>query len=204
MSKHFLDDPATTLLETLIDQVSHQDAAALRTLFELTSSRLFGITLCILGRREWANDVLQDAFVTVWRSAVQYRHEASGPMAWLTVIARNRTFDYLRQLRARGADRETAWSRKLEDKPVADIEGPFETAFLKDETAFLALALNKLDGYQRRAITLSCLCQLTQAEIAEVMNAPLRSVKTWIRSGTRDLRLSLDMVCTGEAVKAKK
>ena len=70
-------------LVTLIDRIAQRDETALRALYDLTSPRLFGLAMRVLRRRDAAEDVLQESFLTVWRAAGDYRLSLSPPLAWL-------------------------------------------------------------------------------------------------------------------------
>ena len=78
--------------------------AALRELYDLTSSRLYGVALRVVTNREWAEDVLQEAYLNIWRIAGNYREALSPPMAWLGVIVRSRALDFLRRRASERAD----------------------------------------------------------------------------------------------------
>ena len=75
-------------LRALIERIAQRDEAALRTLYERTSPRLFGLAMRVLRQRDTAEDVLQESFFTVWRVAVDYRASLSPPLAWLGLIVR--------------------------------------------------------------------------------------------------------------------
>ena len=82
--------PTDAELMHLLDRIAAHDEAALKTLYEQTSSKLFGLALRVLGHRDWAEDVLQEAFITIWRVAGDYRASLSPPMAWMGLIVRSR------------------------------------------------------------------------------------------------------------------
>lgn len=65
----------------LIDRVATKDEVALKLLYDQTASRLYGLALRILGNKEWAEDVLQESFLGIWRSAGTYRDSLSPPLA---------------------------------------------------------------------------------------------------------------------------
>lgn len=89
-------------LMALIDRVGRRDEAALRQLYDRTAPKLLGLAMRVVRQREWAEDVLQEAFLTIWRVAGDYRATLSPPMAWLGLIVRSRALDLLRR---RTADR---------------------------------------------------------------------------------------------------
>lgn len=68
-------------LIALLDRVAARDESALRALYDRTSSKLFGLAMRVVSRRDWAEDVLQEAFMTIWRAAADYRGSLSPPMA---------------------------------------------------------------------------------------------------------------------------
>src|SRR5258707_15093848 len=102
-------DPTPDTLAALLERVADSDAAGLRSRYELTSPKRFGLAMRILVRREWAEEVLQDAFVNVWRHAGDYRKSLSAAMTWLAAIVRHRALDRLRQQRSGVAAGETEW-----------------------------------------------------------------------------------------------
>src|SRR5512133_3076963 len=84
---------------------SHADAeAALRELYDLTSARLYGVALRVVTNREWAEDVLQETYLNIWRIAGDYRASLSPPLAWMGVIVRSRALDFLRRRASERAD----------------------------------------------------------------------------------------------------
>ena len=70
-------------LMALIDRIGHRDEAALRILYDRTAPKLMGLAMRVVRQREWAEDVLQESFLTVWRVAGDYRASLSPPLAWL-------------------------------------------------------------------------------------------------------------------------
>ena len=84
----------------------HADSeSALRELYDLTSSRLYGTALRVVTNREWAEDVLQEAYLNIWRIAGNYRAALSPPLAWMGVIVRSRALDFLRRRPVNGRTR---------------------------------------------------------------------------------------------------
>src|SRR5689334_24705171 len=83
-------------LAKLIARVALRDQAAFRELYRLTASRLLAVSMRMLRDQARAEDVLQEAFIGVWRTADRFAIEKSQPMTWLINIVRNRTIDALR------------------------------------------------------------------------------------------------------------
>jgi len=92
-------DTNRSLIATALGRIPAGDRAALQTVYRLTSAKLFGVALRILGERGEAEDVLQEVYVTVWRRAADFDASRASPMTWLIAIARNRAIDRLRASR---------------------------------------------------------------------------------------------------------
>jgi DNA-directed RNA polymerase specialized sigma24 family protein len=93
-----MQDTATdTELNTLINQIGLGDEAAMKRLYDLTSPRLYGLALRVVTKPEWAEDALQEAYLSVWRSALDFRNTLSPPLAWMGLIVRSRALDLLRR-----------------------------------------------------------------------------------------------------------
>jgi len=174
-------------LAALLERVAREDGEALRTLYELTSAKLFGLALRILVRREWAEEVLQESFVNVWRYAADYRRGLSAPMTWMAAIVRNRALDHLRRV----DHAETEWSETLDELiPAPDLD-PSEQALLSDDARRLAFCLGQLDPSQRQAVSLAYLRDHSHSEISNALRVPLGTVKSWIRRGLEKLKTCL-------------
>ncbi|WP_370192282.1 sigma-70 family RNA polymerase sigma factor, partial [Aurantimonas coralicida] len=95
--------------------VAAGDRGALQAVYDLTSAKLFGICLRILGDREEAEDVLQDVYLIIWRKAESFDAGRASPITWLATIARNRSIDRLRQVGPRRADKPVDAALDLAD-----------------------------------------------------------------------------------------
>jgi RNA polymerase sigma-70 factor (ECF subfamily) len=180
--------PTDAELMQLLDRIAAHDEAALKTLYEQTSSKLFGLALRVLGHRDWAEDVLQEAFITIWRVAGDYRASLSPPMAWMGLIVRSRALDLLRR---RSADRAHL-THELDDEMAHGIEGdspnPMDTTQASEQAFALHQCLGRLENKQREVVSLAYLRDLSHGELAEQLRLPLGTVKTWIRRGLDQLR----------------
>src|ERR1700736_927392 len=90
-----VEDDRSQLVAALA-RVAGGDRSALRTIYQDTSAKLFGVCLRILNDRGEAEDVLQDVYVTVWRKAAPFDPARASPIPWMVAIARNRAIDRLR------------------------------------------------------------------------------------------------------------
>ena len=178
-------------LKIWLAAVGHQDAAAFRSLYDATSSKLYGFALRILYKRELAEDVLQESFVSIWNNAAGYQSSLAAPLTWMTTIVRNKAFDLLRRTEHTvELDAET-FDREVMEALASNEPTPIEALQLSDDAKDLARCLAQLDGLHRQAIALAYYHDLSHREIADQMQLPMGTVKSWIRRGLECLRLCL-------------
>lgn len=172
----------------LLDRVAAHDHAALKLLYERTAPRLYGLALRVVGQREAAEDVLQDAFMTIWRSAVDYRATLSPPMAWLCLVVRSRALDCLRRLGASRSHLTQELDEGLAAVLAGDLPDPMAQAHASEQASALHRCLSQLDHRQREVISSAYLRDLSHSELSKQLKLPLGTVKTWIRRGLEQLR----------------
>ena len=171
------------------DPARHRESeAALRALYDATSSKLFGLAMRVVSNREWAEDVLQEAYLTVWRSAGDYRAQLSPPMAWMGVIVRSRALDFLRRRASERADAALELDETISETVAGDGANPMDTSQASEQAWALHECLRKLESRQREVLSLAYLRDLSHSELAEQLKLPLGTVKTWIRRGLEQLR----------------
>ena len=178
----------STQLARLIASVAIGDRAAYRSLYDATSPKLFAIALRILRDEGRAEDVLQDSFVNVWKSAAGYNVSLSAPMTWLITIVRNRALDYLR--------RNDNMTIALDDDLIATLEtdtkSPSDLASGSEQAILVRRCLERLEGGQKQAIAFAYFQGLTHSELAASLKVPMGTVKTWIRRGLEKMRHCID------------
>lgn len=167
-------------LAVVLLRVADGDRRAFKILYDATSSRLLGLAIRMLSRRDAAEDVLQEAYVRVWLHAGKYDPDRGAPMPWLWQILRNSAIDRLRRDGATHDDVEDYSDR------LAAPEAP--TAARID----LENGLRKLGPKKSRAIGLAFLDGYTHEEIALELNAPLGTIKSQVRRSLERLRWHLD------------
>ena len=171
--------PETQDIDELMRAIARGDRGALATLFASESSRLIGIALRIVRRKDLAEEVVQETFVAAWRRAATFDPARGNARAWLTTIARNRALNLLRD-GARMDYHDSDVLAELGDRQ-ADALAAFDALAERDA---LKHCLGQLEEKRRRAILLCYVTGLNHGEAAATMNAPLGSVKAWIRRGT--------------------
>ena len=178
-------------LMALIDRVGQRDQAALRLLYDSASPRLFGLALRVVRQREWAEDALQETFITIWRVAGDYRASLSPPMAWMGLIVRSRSLDLLRRRTADRAQLTQEFDDMMADTLASDGPGPMDITEASEQAWALQQCLQQLEGRQREVVSLAYLRDLSHGELAEQLTLPLGTVKTWIRRGLEKLRVCM-------------
>jgi RNA polymerase sigma-70 factor (ECF subfamily) len=174
-------------LAPLMPRIAQGDRAALRALYQATSAKLFGVCLRILSDREESEDVLQDVYLTVWRRADRFDPERASVTTWISAIARNRAID---RLRARGP---LALADPAEELEIADdAPGPEALLSASDAAGRLAACLGELDPRTRAVIRTAFFEGVTYEALARRMDAPLGTVKSWIRRGLARLKGCLE------------
>ena len=188
--------PEQSTLAKLMARVALRDHAAFTQLYELTVCCLLGITERMLRERSWAEEVVQEVYVSIWHTAPNYSPLKAQPMTWLMAVARNKALDALRSSRA---DREHCVRPTGRDDDEADFPdhadgsaGPLEQLEQAADTHQLRFCLQCLEPPQRQAIALAFYNGLTHAELALHMNQPLGTVKAWVRRGLDRIKRCLD------------
>ena len=175
----------------LLDRVAAHDPAALKALYERCSSKLFGLALRVVSKREWAEDVLQESFLNIWRSAGDYRASLSPPMAWLCLIVRSRGLDFLRRRATERTELTQELDEVLTDTLAGDSPCPMDAAQASEEAWALHQGLGQRENRQREVRSLAYVRDLSHSELALQLKLPLGTVKTWIRRGLDQLRVCM-------------
>ena len=157
-------------------------------LYDRYASRIFGLGLVMLGNEAAAEDLVQDAFVKLMRSADRYDPARGSLDTWVLLVARSLALDALRRrvLEARMLE-ATRPTSELEDEP-----GPDRIAETHDLVDRARAAMAGLSDGQRAALELAYFGGKTSAEVAELEGIPLGTAKTRIRSALMKLRQSLE------------
>lgn len=192
-----IQPPVPHNLGALIFRVATRDQAAFKTLYDATVGCLLAIIMRMLHERSWAEEVLQEVYVSIWNTAPNYSAVKSQPMTWLMAIARNKSIDALRSTRT---EREHVARPSLADDDedsgppdVADERaGPLERLVQSIDSQRVRNCLQGLEPAQRQAIALAFYDGLTHSELAVHMRQPLGTVKAWVRRGLERLKLCLE------------
>ena len=184
-------DRSATLAD-LLSRTALADQRAFAELYRQTSSHLYAVALRILREPAAAEEVLQEAFVSVWHHAGGYTAAKSQPQTWLTSIVRNRCLD---RLRRRDLDTVTL-TRDNDEETEIDLpaEGPsaVDLMIAGADAQSVRDCVQALEGGQKQAIALAFFQGLTHAELARQLGEPLGTVKSWVRRGLERLKQCLE------------
>lgn len=167
----------------LLEGIARRDEASLAALYDRYHLLAFSLALRVVNDRGRAEDVVQDAFLSVWRKAGSYVEGRGSVKTWLTSIVRNRSIDLVRARRESDADDEAVLLALRDPRPgvVEQV-----TASLDRDTIRSAIA--RLPIEQRQAIAMAYFEGRSHSEIAEVTSLPLGTVKSRIRLGMHRLK----------------
>lgn len=171
--------------EDCLAAISRGNEQALANLFDRYNRILFSFITRILSERQDAEDVLQEVFLQVWRTAGTFDERRGRAFTWLVTLARSRAIDRLRS----AAVRERAITETLDDLTGPESEpSALDDAQLMEKREVVKSALRKLPREQTETLLLAYFAGLSQTEIAERTTTPLGTVKTRMRSGLAKLR----------------
>lgn len=166
--------------EELLNRLALNDEAAFRTLVERHIDRAFGIALRIIGSRADAEDVVQDTMLKVWTHRGRWQHGRAKFSTWLYRVVTNRCIDLHRRPRTDNVD--------AVPEP-ADAQPDVVSTMQRDEvTHMLEDAMRRLPEQQRVAVILSYHENMSNGEIAEVMDTTVAAVESLLKRGRQQLR----------------
>jgi RNA polymerase sigma-70 factor (ECF subfamily) len=175
--------------EELMVLVRRAEPTAFAIVYDRHCDAAFGLAYRMVGTRGMAEDVVQEAFLALWRGAARYDAARGSLRSWILGIVHNRAIDALRRTLVH--ERRRASDEGLE-RTVASDDRTDAEAVRKDDARFVRAALETLPPDQRRVVELAYFSGYTHTEIAEVVDVPLGTVKGRMRLGLRKLRDELD------------
>jgi RNA polymerase sigma-70 factor (ECF subfamily) len=169
-------------LAALLGKIAAKDRAAFAALYRATSAKLYGVIARILVHGD-ASEALQEAYVKIWQRAGDYDAARGSPLAWMATIARNRALDEARKRRP----------LSLEDmpegfEPAGESEDPLASRERSEAYAALLRCLERLEPDKRAMVLAAYYRGASREALAARYNAPVGTVKTWLRRSLADLR----------------
>lgn len=187
--------PVSAGPEELLRQVARGDEHAFADLYDSLAPRVFGLARRVLRDPAQAEEVAQEAFVEVWRSAARFDSSKGSATSWVLTITHRRAVDRVRSAQA-GAERERRVAATSGDTPYDDVVEQV-TASLEQQQ--VRRCLKSLTDLQREAITLAYYDGFTYREVAEKLHTALPTIKTRMRDGLIRLRDCLGVVVASVA-----
>ncbi len=171
--------------EELMQLVAGADADAFEVILERHADAAFSLAYRMCGRRSLAEDVAQESFLSLWRSAARYDRARGSVRTWTLGIVHNRAIDALRRTsvhdRRRASD--DAMEHELEAPERTDVQAMSNAA-----SEEIRVALGELPSEQRHVIELAYFGGFTHTEIASMLDTPIGTVKGRMRLGLEKLR----------------
>lgn len=175
-----------TALVPLVERVRQRDEPAFDELYALTHARVSRVVTAVVRSPEHASEVVQEVYLSVWLDAASFDPVRGTVLGWLLMRAQRRAVDRVRHVvRARVRDQNDAATAEQTVADVADL------GLARQEAARLRVAVGRLSGVQRDAVALTFLDGYTHEQAASLLNVPLGTLKTRVRSGVLSLRLQL-------------
>jgi RNA polymerase sigma-70 factor, ECF subfamily len=181
-------DPRSLADEDVMQLVRRGDARAFEVIYERHSAAAFSLAYRMMGTRTGAEDVTQDAFLSMWRSGARYDRARGSVRTWVLGIVHHRAIDALR--RATVHDRRRAGDEGIEERFEARERTDVEAA-RREEAGAVRGALASLPPDQVQVIELAYFGGFTHTEIADMLDAPVGTVKGRMRLGLKKLRMQL-------------
>ncbi len=173
--------------EDLMAKVADGDARAFEVIFDRHANAAFSLAYRMCGRRAMAEDVVQEAFLSLWRSGARYDRRRGSVRTWVLGVVHNRAIDAFR----RGVVRE---SRNVSDEGLAEqlpaAEQTETQVVERDEAQRVRSALGDLPAEQRQVIELAYFGGFTHTEISEMLSLPAGTVKGRMRLGLSKMRIA--------------
>lgn len=181
--------------EDLIAALARGEVSGLEELYDRYNKLGYSLAYRIVGERNSAEDVLQEAFLAVWRQAGSFRRERGSVRTWLLSVVHHRSID---KLRGSASTSATLPLDELPDTP-ADEPGVWQQVWADLRGDLVRNALDDLPAEQRKSIELAYFSGYTHVQIAELMGVPLGTVKGRLRLGLLKLKGYLEGQKLGEA-----
>jgi RNA polymerase sigma-70 factor (ECF subfamily) len=180
--------------EELMELVCRNEAAAFEIVLERHVDAAFSLAYRMIGRRSLAEDVVQEAVLSIWRSGARYDRSRGSLRNWILGITHHRAVDAMRRDGVRTSKNvsDDDLEERLEASERTDME-----VVRRDQAQEIRTALGRLPAEQVRVIELAYFGGFTHTEIAVMLDLPIGTVKGRMRLGLEKMRSRL---CTREAI----
>lgn len=179
--------------EALLNAIADGAVWAMESLYQRYSRILYSLAYRLVADHQVAEDLLQDAFLAIWRRSTSYSPQMGAARSWLISILHHRAIDHLRRVRRRSTLQE-APLEELELDETTAFPDVWEEVWRSVKSSQVRAALMKIPVEQRLVIELAYFQGWTHSEIAEGVQVPLGTVKARLRLGLIHLKHALEQV----------
>jgi RNA polymerase sigma-70 factor (ECF subfamily) len=172
--------------EELMPLVGRKDPEAFEVLYDRHGGVAYSLAYRIVGDRAAAEEVTQEAFISVWRSGARFDAARGSVRSWLLSVVRNRAIDFLRSRAGKAPKLNFNDDAALEARPAP--ERTEEEALRRETAGEVRGALGKLPGEQSKVIELAYFGGFSHSEIASILGLPMGTVKGRMRLGLEKIR----------------
>lgn len=167
--------------QDLIHRLQNGDSSVIGELYDLYGAALLGVARSIATHEAEAEDVVQEAFINIWKYGKRYNPKKGRLFTWLLNITRNKAIDRFRSKKQAPPIQSHTDNVGMEMSHPGGID-------IKEDAIGLRELVEKLDGAQRELIEMAYFEGYTQQELSDKLKIPLGTVKTRLRSGIKELR----------------
>jgi len=173
-----------TELVWLLGAVARGDETAFQRLYEATRAKLYGVLVRILGRPALAEEVMEETYLKVWKTADQFDPATASPITWMVAMARNRAIDIVRRQGDIAIDEEP----EAAPEPAADTPAPLARREMTAELKRLLGCLGRLDPEKQRIVLLAYYSGWSRDHLANKLDIPVNTIRTWLRRSLLEIR----------------
>jgi RNA polymerase sigma-70 factor, ECF subfamily len=166
--------------------VGAKDPEAFEVFYDRHGGAAYSLAYRIVGDRSSAEDIAQEAFLSIWRSGARYDRARGSVRAWTLGIVRNRAIDLLRSKAGRAPKLDFDDDSILEQRPAEELTE--DEALQRETAAEVRGALGKLPGEQSKVIELAYFGGFSHSEMSRILNLPMGTVKGRMRLGLEKIR----------------
>ncbi len=171
-------------LAELLKRSGRGDEAAFAELYDATSARAYGLAVRVVRNPSQAEEVMQEAFLELWRTASRFDSAKGSAVSWILTLVHRKSVDRIRSAEA-STRRDTVWHHGSQD---VEHDSTAEAAQASMEARRVRQALDSLTEVQREALELAYFKGYTHTEVAAMLDLPVGTAKTRIRDGLIRLR----------------
>lgn len=173
----------------LVRRLKNRDPEAMADLYDRYGRITYSLIYRIVRNAAMAEDLVQETFLRIWNRVHAFDEQKGALSPWVLTVARNRAIDYLRSVDGRRRESVFELEKMEESTLFSNLENDIMNM---DRAQILREAFLKLSENQRTVIELAYYEGLSQSEMAERLQQPLGTVKTWVRTALKTLRNEIE------------